>query len=112
MEDGGEEKADARPQRRRPVTTSAGASRRTPRASSTSADPTEDDAARLPCLATGTPHPATAKAAIVETLTLCSWSPPVPTTSIASGPMTNVVAVVDHRVDEARHLRRPSRPWR
>ena len=73
-------------------TTSSGASRRTPSASSRSADPTDDDAARFPCLATGTPQPATVKAAIVEMLTVCSWSPPVPTMSMASGPMENVDA--------------------
>ena len=73
-------------------TTSSAGSSRTPSASSRSAEPTDDEAERLPCLATGTPHPATAKAAMVETFTLCSWSPPVPTMSIASGPIENVVA--------------------
>src|ERR1039458_5861197 len=73
-------------------TTSAGASRRTPRASNKSAEPTDEDAARLPCLATLTPQPATASAAIVEMLTVCSWSPPVPTMSMASGSIVKVWA--------------------
>ena len=40
----------------------------TPSAASTSAAPERDDSARLPCLATGTPAPATMKAAQVEML--------------------------------------------
>src|SRR5436190_12903353 len=58
----------------------------TPRASSTSAEPDADDAARLPCLHTGTPAPATTKAAMVDTFTLWLRSPPVPHVSMASGP--------------------------
>src|ERR1700722_12688172 len=50
---------------------------------STSAAPERDDSARLPCLATGTPTPATMKAAQVETFTEPEPSPPVPTTSTA-----------------------------
>ncbi len=57
----------------------------TPSAPSTSAAPERDDSARLPCLATGTPAPATMKAAQVEMLNEPDASPPVPTTSIASG---------------------------
>src|SRR5215470_18471074 len=57
----------------------------TPSEASTSAAPERDDKARLPCLATGTPAPATMKAAQVETLTEPDPSPPVPTISIASG---------------------------
>src|ERR1700716_981590 len=56
----------------------------TPSEANTSAAPERDDNARLPCLATGTPAPATMKAAQVETLTDPEPSPPVPTTSIAS----------------------------
>ena len=56
----------------------------TPSEASTSAAPERDDSARLPCLATGTPAPATMKAAQVETLTEPEPSPPVPTTSTAS----------------------------
>jgi hypothetical protein len=41
-----------------------------PRRSSTSAVPQDDDAARLPCLTTGTPAPATTMAAIVEMFTV------------------------------------------
>src|ERR1035441_3742428 len=57
----------------------------TPSACSTSAAPDFDDNARLPCLATGTPAPATMNAAQVEILNEPDASPPVPTTSIASG---------------------------
>ena len=56
----------------------------TPSAPSTSAAPERDDSARLPCLATGTPAPATMKAAQVEMLNEPEASPPVPTTSMAS----------------------------
>ena len=55
---------------------------RTPSASSTSAVPHCEDAARFPCLHTGTPAPATTNAAIVEMFTECDLSPPVPTMSI------------------------------
>src|SRR6516164_3817601 len=57
----------------------------TPKAESTSAAPDRDDKARLPCLATGTPAPATISAAQVEMLNEPEASPPVPTTSIAFG---------------------------
>src|SRR5439155_973841 len=57
----------------------------TPSAASTSAAPERDERARLPCLATATPAPATIKAAQVEMLKEPEASPPVPTTSIASG---------------------------
>ena len=64
----------------------------TPSEASTSAAPERDDSARLPCLATGTPAPATMKAAQVETLTEPEPSPPVPTTSTASsGAMTRSI---------------------
>src|SRR5215471_19485970 len=56
----------------------------TPREDKTSAAPERDDSARLPCLATGTPAPATMNAAQVETLTEPEPSPPVPTMSMAS----------------------------
>src|SRR5579871_1667965 len=56
----------------------------TPSAASTSAAPERDESARLPCLATGTPAPATMKDAQVDTFTEPEPSPPVPTTSIAS----------------------------
>src|ERR1700723_3594852 len=55
----------------------------TPSEDSTSAAPERDDSARLPCLATGTPVPATMKEAQVDTLTDPEPSPPVPTTSTA-----------------------------
>src|ERR1700734_841320 len=60
----------------------------TPSAASTSAAPDFDDKARLPCLATGTPAPATMKAAQVEMLNEPEASPPVPTTSMASAGAT------------------------
>src|ERR1700704_3691215 len=56
----------------------------TPSEANTSAAPERDDSARLPCLATGTPAPATIKEAQVDTLTEPEPSPPVPTTSTAS----------------------------
>ena len=56
----------------------------TPSAASTSAAPEREESARLPCLATGTPAPATIKAAQVEMLNEPEASPPVPTTSMAS----------------------------
>ena len=62
-----------------------GRSARTPSASSTSALPARLVAARLPCFATGTPAPATTKAAAVETLKVPAPSPPVPQVSIARG---------------------------
>ena len=49
-------------------TTDMSASILTPSAVSTSAEPDFDDMARLPCLATGTPHAATTSAAAVDTL--------------------------------------------
>src|SRR5436190_11788363 len=65
-------------------TLSGGRSILTPSEASTSAAPERDDSARLPCFATGTPQPATMRAAQVETLTEPEPSPPVPTTSTAS----------------------------
>ncbi|GAB5900010.1 hypothetical protein OKHIL_58190 [Mycolicibacterium mageritense] len=62
----------------------------TPRASSVSAPPESDDAARLPCLTTGTPHAATTIAAIVDRLTVLAPSPPVPTMSTVSVPICPV----------------------
>ena len=56
----------------------------TPSEDNTSAAPERDDSARLPCLATGTPAPATMNEAQVDTLTEPEPSPPVPTTSTAS----------------------------
>ena len=55
----------------------------TPSEDSTSAAPERDDNARLPCLATGMPAPATMNEAQVDTLTEPEPSPPVPTTSTA-----------------------------
>ncbi len=57
----------------------------TPSAVSTSAEPDFDDSARLPCLATGTPQPATTSALAVEMLKLPEESPPVPQVSIVPG---------------------------
>src|SRR5690606_39704597 len=59
-------------------TTVMSASMFTPSAERTSADPVFDESARLPCLATGTPHPATTNAAAVEMLKVPEASPPVP----------------------------------
>src|SRR2546429_174669 len=57
----------------------------TPSAISTSAEPDCEESARLPCLATGTPQPATTRALAVEMLKLPEPSPPVPTVSIVPG---------------------------
>src|SRR3954464_3306463 len=58
-----------------------------PSASSRSAEPHADDAARLPCLTTRAPAAATTTAAIVEMLTVCARSPPLPQVS-TTGPAT------------------------
>src|SRR4029079_475660 len=55
----------------------------TPSAFSTSADPERDEIDLLPCLATGTPAPATTNAAQVEILNVPLASPPVPQVSMA-----------------------------
>ncbi|OBI77370.1 hypothetical protein A5663_22125 [Mycobacterium sp. E740] len=55
-----------------------------------SAPPESDEAARLPCLITGTPEAATTIAAIVDRFTVLDPSPPVPTTSTVSVPMASV----------------------
>src|SRR5687768_3416503 len=66
----------------------------TPSVSRTSAAPVRDDIARLPCLATGTPHAATTNAVAVETLSVPALSPPVPHTSMAlGGALTVVIAL-------------------
>ncbi len=64
----------------------------TPSAVSTSAEPDFDDKARLPCLATGTPQPATTSALAVEMLKLPDASPPVPQVSIVPGGASIVTA--------------------
>src|SRR5215470_13803362 len=66
-------------------TTVRSASMLTPRAVNTSADPDFEESARLPCLATGTPQPATMSALAVEMLKLPEESPPVPQVSIVPG---------------------------
>ena len=72
------------------ATSSGPRSMRTPSASSVSAPPDSDDAARLPCLTTGTPLAATTIAAIVDRFTVLAPSPPVPTTSTVSLPIASV----------------------
>ena len=54
-----------------------------PSASSVSAAPAFDEAARFPCFATGTSHAATTSDTAVETLSVWWPSPPVPQTSMA-----------------------------
>ena len=54
----------------------------TPSASSTSAAPHADDAARFPCLTIRAPAAAATIAPIVEMLTVLARSPPVPTRSV------------------------------
>lgn len=70
-------------------TCSGGSVRSTPNASSTSADPELEEAARLPCLTRRTPEAAMTMADIVEMLTVFWRSPPVPTMSIV-GPGTSM----------------------
>src|SRR5262249_62207087 len=67
------------------VVAAGGRSITTPRASSTSAAPHADDAARFPCLTIGAPAAAATIVAIVDTLTVRAPSPPVPTRSV-TGP--------------------------
>ena len=66
------------------ATRSGGRSMRTPRCSSTSAEPQRELIERLPCLATRTPAPATTNAAAVETLNVPEASPPVPQVSTSA----------------------------
>src|SRR5712691_1290873 len=61
----------------------------TPSCSRTSAEPHSDDAARLPCFATFTPHAAATIAASVEMLNVARPSPPVPHVSRRS-PSTSI----------------------
>ena len=72
----------------------------TPSASSTSADPQCELAARFPCLATGTPAPATTIAATVEMLNVPLRSPPVPTTSTTGAGARTGFANSEHRARE------------
>src|SRR3954470_2900094 len=67
-----------------------------PSASSTSADPHCDVAARLPCFTTRAPTPAATSAAIVDTLTVHARSPPVPHVSIA--PSATVIVVANRNI--------------
>ncbi len=69
------------------------ASRLTPSAFSTSAEPEREETERLPCLATGTPAPATTKAAAVEMLKVPLASPPVPQVSMAPSGARTFVAL-------------------
>ena len=101
-----EAEPDADLARRRRPRASGGRSMATPSASSTSAAPLADDAARLPCLTTGTPAAATTTAAIVEMFTVCAWSPPVPTTSTARPGHRHPPGVPQHRLGQPGDLRR------
>ncbi len=72
------------------ATSSGPRSIRTPSASRVSAPPDSEDAARLPCLITGTPQAATTMAAMVDRLTVLAPSPPVPTMSTVWLPICSV----------------------
>ena len=72
---------------------SMGISSRTPSASSTSAEPAEDDAARFPCLTILAPAPAHTREAMVEMLTVFCLSPPVPTMSSRSPSIVSGLAL-------------------
>ena len=67
-------------------------SRTRPSASSTSAAPQAEEAARFPCLTTLAPAAAATIAAIVEMLTVLERSPPDPTTSTAVPPISIGIA--------------------
>ena len=71
-------------------TAGGGRSMLTPSARNTSALPLLDEAARLPCLATVTPAPATTNAVAVEILNVPLRSPPVPQVSTTSGSSTRM----------------------
>ena len=80
-------------------------SSRIPSPSRTSAEPQEEEAARLPCLTTGTPAPAATIAAIVEMLTVRERSPPVPTMSTARPSTGHGGSELVHRRDQSLDLR-------
>ena len=67
----------------------------TPSAARTSELPEEPDAARLPCLTTGTPQAATTIAAAVEIFTVPAPSPPVPHVSRSGSPSPSALPA-DH----------------
>ena len=71
-----------------------------PSASSTSAEPLCELAARLPCLATAAPEAAATMAAAVEMLNVPIPSPPVPTTSMI-GERRGVTATTRDRIASA-----------
>jgi len=73
----------------------------TPIASSTSALPHNDDADRLPCLATFKPQPATTNAATVEILNVLRPSPPVPQVS-SDGPPPASTRIIAARIARAK----------
>ena len=76
----------------------------TPSASSTSAAPQAEDAARLPCLTTRAPAAAATTAAIVEMLTVLDRSPPEPTMSTAGPGDLDRRGEVEHRVGQSGDL--------
>src|SRR5262249_59422495 len=83
----------------------------TPSAVSTSAEPELDEIERLPCLATGTPAPATTKAAQVEMLYVPLASPPVPQVSIdPSGARTGLARAPRAGPEPATSATRPPPP--
>src|SRR5262245_55597219 len=84
------------------ATASGAHSMLTPSATSTSDEPEREEIERLPCLATGTPAPATTKAAQVEMLCVPLASPPVPQVSIApSGARTATARALSARAAPA-----------
>ena len=88
------------------ATRSGGRSMRTPKCSSTSAEPQRELMDRLPCLATCTPAPAITNAATVETLKVPEPSPPVPQVStrasIATGGASAKIGVAWRRIAVAK----------
>ena len=76
----------------------------TPSASRRSAEPQWLEAARLPCLATGTPAPATTIAESVEMLNVPLRSPPVPQVSSTGAGGETRVRELERRAGEAVEL--------
>ncbi len=103
---GARSRSRRRPTRRTRATPIGPSSIATPSASSTSAEPQRDDAARLPCFTTRAPAPAAISAAIVETFTVPERSPPVPHVSIAPSATSHLGAVGTHRAHERGELAR------
>ena len=95
------------------ATASGVRSRRTPAASSTSAEPLALVMPRLPCLATRAPPSAATKADAVETLNSLCPVPPVPQVSIRSSKGVRTVVARDRMASAAPEISATVSPrWR